>query len=133
MACVLQSLGRVGGVITESAGTEPAFQGQYHDQENGLCYNTFRYYDPAVGRFTTQNPIGLLGGNNLYRYAPNALGWIDPFWLTCRFYRRTRKGEKPTFEPKPNEYKIDKTTGNVKNTHGVSVFDNPTSVASKGF
>ncbi|KAF0867490.1 hypothetical protein PLD_02175 [Pseudomonas sp. LD120] len=34
------------------------FQGQYHDRESGLYYNTFRYYDPAVGRFTTLDPIG---------------------------------------------------------------------------
>ncbi|WP_256679534.1 RHS repeat domain-containing protein [Pseudomonas sp. Fl4BN1] len=26
------------------------FKGQYHDRETGLYYNTFRYYDPAVGR-----------------------------------------------------------------------------------
>ncbi len=54
------------------------FQGQYHDRETGLHYNTFRYYDPAVGRFTTQDPIGLLGGDNLYQYAPNPTKWIDP-------------------------------------------------------
>jgi len=58
------------------------FQGQYQDRESGLYYNTFRYYDPAVGRFTTQDPIGLAGGENLYRYAPNALGWVDP-WGWC--------------------------------------------------
>ncbi|MEE5123444.1 RHS repeat-associated core domain-containing protein, partial [Pseudomonas alliivorans] len=28
----------------------------------GLHYNTFRYYDPEVGRFITQDPIGLDGG-----------------------------------------------------------------------
>jgi RHS repeat-associated protein len=54
------------------------FQGQYHDRESGLYYNTFRYYDPAVGRFTTQDPIGLMGGDNLYQYAPNPNSWIDP-------------------------------------------------------
>jgi RHS repeat-associated protein len=54
------------------------FQGQYFDDETGLHYNTFRYYDPQVGRFITQDPIGLLGGNNLYGYAPNSNGWIDP-------------------------------------------------------
>ncbi|WP_375140079.1 RHS repeat domain-containing protein [Pseudomonas sp. IPO3778] len=61
------------------------FQGQYHDRESGLYYNTFRYYDPAVGRFTTQDPIGLMGGENLYRYAPNAPGWIDPIgWCSAK-------------------------------------------------
>ena len=57
------------------------FQGQYYDAETGLHYNTFRYFDPLVGRFTTQDPIGLLGGSNLYGYAPNANGWIDPLGL----------------------------------------------------
>ena len=59
------------------------FQGQYFDAETGLHYNTFRYYDPGVGRFTTQDPIGLLGGDNLYQYAVNPTGWVDPLGLTC--------------------------------------------------
>ena len=58
------------------------FQGQYLDRETGLHYNTFRYYDPDVGRFTTTDPISLEGGFNLYQYAPNALMWIDP-WGWC--------------------------------------------------
>ncbi|MFA0809928.1 RHS repeat-associated core domain-containing protein [Microbulbifer epialgicus] len=57
------------------------FQGQYFDEETGLHYNRFRYYDPQVGEFTQQDPIGLLGGANNYRYVPNPLGWIDPFGL----------------------------------------------------
>ncbi|WP_407363696.1 RHS repeat-associated core domain-containing protein [Pseudomonas luteola] len=59
------------------------FQGQYYDAETGLHYNTFRYYDPAVGRFTAQDPIGLLGGINLYNYGDNPAVWIDPTGLTC--------------------------------------------------
>ncbi|SEK57365.1 RHS repeat-associated core domain-containing protein [Pseudomonas agarici] len=59
------------------------FQGQYFDDETGLHYNTFRYYDPQVGRFITQDPIGLAGGDNLYRYAPSSIGWIDPLGLSC--------------------------------------------------
>jgi hypothetical protein len=39
----------------------------------------FRYYDPDIGRFTQPDPIGLLGGFNLYQYAPNELTWIDPW------------------------------------------------------
>ncbi|WP_338849538.1 RHS repeat-associated core domain-containing protein [Massilia sp. W12] len=38
------------------------FQGQQYDAETGLHYNRFRYYDPAIGRFISQDPIGLLGG-----------------------------------------------------------------------
>ena len=49
-----------------------------------MHYNLFRYYDPDCGRFTQQDPIGLAGGLNLYQYAPNALGWVDPWGLSCR-------------------------------------------------
>ncbi|KJH79204.1 type IV secretion protein Rhs, partial [Pseudomonas fluorescens] len=55
------------------------FQGQYLDRETGLHFNTFRFYDPDVGRFTTPDPIGLKGGLNLYQYAPNPTGWADPW------------------------------------------------------
>ncbi|WP_442890275.1 RHS repeat-associated core domain-containing protein [Chitinimonas sp. JJ19] len=60
------------------------FQGQYFDAETGLHYNRFRYYDPDVGRFVSNDPIGLAGGVNLYQYAPNPLTWIDPLGLTVR-------------------------------------------------
>jgi RHS repeat-associated protein len=59
------------------------YQGQYLDRETGLHYNTFRYYDPDIGRFTQPDPIGLLGGFNLYQYAPNGLTWVDPWGLSC--------------------------------------------------
>jgi RHS repeat-associated protein len=60
------------------------FQGQYFDEESGLHYNRFRYYDPQVGRFINQDPIGLAGGINNYRYVPNPVGWVDPFGLACK-------------------------------------------------
>lgn len=58
------------------------FQGQYFDLETGLHYNRYRYYSPYVGRFISKDPIGLLGGHNVYAYAPNPVGWIDPLGLT---------------------------------------------------
>jgi uncharacterized protein RhaS with RHS repeats len=36
---------------------------------------------PDARRFASQDPIGLRGGANLYRYAPNPLGWADPLGL----------------------------------------------------
>jgi RHS repeat-associated protein len=59
------------------------FQGQYLDRETGLHFNTFRFYDPDVGRFTTPDPIGLAGGINLYQYSPNPFTWIDALGLSC--------------------------------------------------
>ncbi len=60
------------------------FQGQYFDEETGLHYNRHRYYDPGTGQFTTQDPIGLLGGVNNYQYAPNPITWLDPYGLKCK-------------------------------------------------
>ena len=56
--------------------------GQYEDEETGLYYNRFRYYDPEAGRYLAQDPIRLKGGLALYGYVHDPLGWIDPFGLT---------------------------------------------------
>ena len=34
-----------------------------------------------MGRFVSQDPIGLAGGLNVYRFAPNAQAWVDPLGL----------------------------------------------------
>ncbi len=69
------------------------FQGQYLDRDTGLHYNTFRYYDPDVGRFICPDPIGLAGGINLGSYSPNPLMWIDPWGWSCEssINRRTNQ------------------------------------------
>ncbi|QDC11224.1 hypothetical protein FHY55_19180 [Oceanicola sp. D3] len=56
--------------------------GQYHDPETGLHYNRNRYLHPELGRYTQPDPIGLLGGENLYGYPTNPTGAIDFFGLT---------------------------------------------------
>lgn len=44
--------------------------GQYCDDETGLHYNIFRYYDPSLGRYLTPDPLRFRGGNaNFYTYA----------------------------------------------------------------
>ncbi|MGY6355030.1 RHS repeat-associated core domain-containing protein, partial [Citrobacter amalonaticus] len=54
---------------------------QQYDEETGLYYNRHRYYDPAQGRYITQDPIGLMGGLNPYQYPLNPVQFIDPLGL----------------------------------------------------
>jgi RHS repeat-associated protein len=58
------------------------FQGQWYDEESGLCYNRFRYFDPEHGRYISPDPIGLLGGTNLYQYTRDPLNRVDPLGLS---------------------------------------------------
>ncbi|WP_422085991.1 RHS repeat domain-containing protein [Variovorax sp.] len=67
------------------------FQGQYWDEETGLHYNRYRYYDPSSGRYVSRDPIGLDGGNNIYQYAPNPSHWVDPLGLA----KKDQKSQKP--------------------------------------
>ena len=69
--------------INESELQPFKFQGQSLDIETGLHYNRFRYYDSDVGMFISRDPIGLMGGLNIFAYAPNPVMWIDPWGLTC--------------------------------------------------
>jgi RHS repeat-associated protein len=50
--------------------------------ETGDYYYRARYYNPVLGRFISEDPIGLLGGINLYSYVGNnSINGIDPFGL----------------------------------------------------
>jgi RHS repeat-associated protein len=41
------------------------------DSETGLYYYGYRYYDPATGRWPSRDPIGEMGGINLYGFVGN--------------------------------------------------------------
>jgi RHS repeat-associated protein len=57
--------------------------GQQYDQETGLYYNRYRYYDAMQRRYITQDPIGLRGGWSLYSYPLNPVSGIDPLGLSA--------------------------------------------------
>ncbi|HCT7201880.1 TPA: RHS repeat-associated core domain-containing protein [Escherichia coli] len=65
------------------------YAGQWQDAESGLCYNRFRYYEPETGMYLVSDPLGLLGGEQTYRYVPNPSGYVDPLGLaTCPILRQ---------------------------------------------
>lgn len=82
---------QVWGATTSQSDTgQPLrFQGQYRDHETGLHYCRYRYYDPSSGHFITPDPIGLLGGSNVYRYSPNPIAWTDPLGLALRLVQHS--------------------------------------------
>ncbi len=64
------------GVPTLAAGTYAAansfrFSSEYHDPETNLVYYNYRYYSPALGRWLSRDPIGEIGGINLYGMCHN--------------------------------------------------------------
>ncbi|RLB05483.1 MAG: hypothetical protein DRG83_02520 [Deltaproteobacteria bacterium] len=72
------------------------FPGQYYDQESGLHYNFYRYYDPETGRFLSMDPVqkSVFSPDNLnrYIYAYNSpMLYIDPdgrenWWSNFAWY-----------------------------------------------
>ncbi len=71
-----------GGITVNTIENNLRLAGQYYDAETGLHYNYHRYYHPATGRYLTPDPIGLLGGINLYSYVQNnPINFIDPLGL----------------------------------------------------
>ena len=54
---------------------------QQYDQETGLYYNRYHYYDAMQRRYINQDPIGLGGGWNPYTYPFNPVTNIDPLGL----------------------------------------------------
>jgi RHS repeat-associated protein len=73
------------GKLTASAGTftNPfEYTSRDFDAETGLFYYRARYYDSGVGRFISEDPIGLSGGINQYAYVRNEpTTLVDPFGL----------------------------------------------------
>jgi RHS repeat-associated protein len=68
------------GQITSGSPPDYAFTGREWDPETGLYYFRARYYDPKIGRFISEDPIGFDGGDvNLYAYVwNNPTNFVDP-------------------------------------------------------
>jgi RHS repeat-associated protein len=90
-----------------SVETQPAygdrfkFTGREFDAETGLYYYRARFFDPALGRFVSQDPIGFSAGDpNLYRYVHNSpLTATDPMGETAvvEYLAKIGRGPVGTF------------------------------------
>ncbi|MEL6852460.1 MAG: DUF6531 domain-containing protein, partial [Bacteroidota bacterium] len=63
------------------------FPGQYEDEETGLYYNRFRYYDPSSGGYSSPDPVRHWGGLNFYSYVSEPNLYVDPFGWEDLWYR----------------------------------------------
>jgi RHS repeat-associated protein len=69
---VYDSFGRVVNETDPSVDFRFSYTGREFDQETDLFYYRARYYDAALGRFVSQDPISFAAGDaNLYRYVGN--------------------------------------------------------------
>ncbi|HBH5018083.1 TPA: RHS repeat protein, partial [Escherichia coli] len=82
--------------------------GQQYDEESGLYYNRYRYYDPLQGRYITQDPIGLKGGWNFYQYPLNPVQYIDSMGLASKYGHLNNGGygARPNKPPTPDPSKL---------------------------
>ncbi|GEM_PF-1910036 len=68
------------------------YTGRVHDDESGLVYYRYRYYDPSIGRFLTQDPIGNWGdasnwGNGYAYVASMPNQGMDPWGLQGSLFK----------------------------------------------
>ncbi len=58
------------------------FSTKYTDDDTGLVYYGYRYYNPSAGRWISRDPITERGGLNLYGFVRNRpLDWFDMLGL----------------------------------------------------
>jgi RHS repeat-associated protein len=67
------------GNATGNLSTRYQFTGREYDNAIGLTYYRARWYSSELGRFVSEDPIGLLDGVNTYAYVKNnPVNKIDP-------------------------------------------------------
>ena len=71
------------GNPTGNLATRYGFTGRENDATTGVMHYRARFYDPKLGRFTSEDPIGFAGGDvNLYGYVSNnPVNFRDPSGL----------------------------------------------------
>jgi RHS repeat-associated protein len=107
---VYDSFGHVVSQTDASVEFRYGYTGREFDQETGLDYYRARYYDSAVGRFISEDPLGFgAGDTNIYRYVGNSpTNWRDPSGLkvTIIFDRSSGTLTLSDSDPKKASFEI---------------------------
>jgi RHS repeat-associated protein len=111
---VFDSFGNLTSQTSASASASIAFRytGKYFDSLTGLSHHWNRWYDPKLGKWISEDPIGFAGGDaNLSRYVGNAVhNFVDSNGLIQDPVQENDdrpiegtlilpKGDKPLFNP----------------------------------
>jgi RHS repeat-associated protein len=116
------ALGKVKKLLVDEVEQPLRLQGQYFDRETGLYYNRFRYYEPHIGSFISQDPLGLAAGENVYGFGPNTQTWIDPLGLckkgpqTWNEFQKATAGQFGSRTEASVAWKVYKESKYAKNT-----------------
>ncbi len=78
----LDAYGKLRNVEGQRSACPFRWPGQYEDEETGLYYNRFRYYDPSGGVYVSADPLSLSARLESFAYPGDPLMWGDPFGLT---------------------------------------------------
>jgi RHS repeat-associated protein len=89
-------LGGIGELLVERISNPIRLLGQYEDEETGLSYNRFRYFDPHIGQYISHDPLRLAASDNLYDLASNCFKYADPLGLRC--WRIASEGDRKIIE-----------------------------------
>src|SRR5258708_5570923 len=105
------------------------FSTKYHDDESGLIYYGYRYYNPINGVWLNRDPLGEQGGRNLCGFCNNnsltlfdalGLSWLQDAAnfaagvadsLTFGMTRQARKGLNWMFSDGFDDQGVDPTSG----------------------
>lgn len=58
--------------------------GQYRDEDTGLCYVRYRWFDPSTMRWLTPDPLEMEGGSDAFGFNGSPTEHVDPNGLKSR-------------------------------------------------
>lgn len=104
-AYTYSSFGKIESQLDSNFVQPYTFTSREFDPETGFYYYRVRTYDPSVGRFIHEDPIGFAGGINFYTYVQNnPANLVDPDGLLGFFFGGgMAAGAGKRLEPKPGD------------------------------